>query len=223
MVALRKEITRNGRAYPLIPKRAADRIARKRGRGSEASACMAAALQVRRHGLHARARIPPVHFRRRFAGGAAAHAWRLRRARRVVVAWRIKVVFTCTREGRFAHLTDVWMCDADGSNATQLTYNTTSSQYATPSPDASGSRIPAPSRRAIHRPRYGSVSARTVWCARSAASISRSCNPSRGRPIRRRCNGARTPRPAEDRAHFDRGRRGRVARHRRPACQRGSR
>jgi dipeptidyl aminopeptidase/acylaminoacyl peptidase len=46
-----------------------------------------------------------------------------------------KIVYSRTRDGRFAHCTDLWMCDADGSNERQLTRTTAATQPPFCSPD----------------------------------------------------------------------------------------
>jgi dipeptidyl aminopeptidase/acylaminoacyl peptidase len=46
-----------------------------------------------------------------------------------------KVVYSRTREGRFAHRTDLWMCDADGNHHRQVTSSTAATQTPYCSPD----------------------------------------------------------------------------------------
>jgi dipeptidyl aminopeptidase/acylaminoacyl peptidase len=50
-----------------------------------------------------------------------------------------RIAFTRTREGRFAHRTDVWMTDADGRNCSQISHDLATTQYPKWSPD--GRRI----------------------------------------------------------------------------------
>lgn len=46
-----------------------------------------------------------------------------------------RIAFTRTRDGRFAHRTDVWVVDADGGNARQLTSTIASAAFPRWSPD----------------------------------------------------------------------------------------